>query len=298
MNVTTPREVGGPDADQRVGAGPLPILELREVHFSYPNGLRVLDGISLAVPAGEIVGIVGPSGCGKSTLLALIAGLARPSFGSIERRFDKSGRHPLSMVFQKDTLLPWLTAAENVRFFARFKKHGYKHRLFPPARPKRSTRKLDARVMELLEMGHLADHAKAYPYQLSGGMRRRLAFLAGVAVDPQLLLLDEPFSSVDEPTRVGIHQDVFHIARKMKMTMFLVTHDLAEAITLCDRVLILTNRPARTVRQDAIPFGDERQMLELRKSETFLELYGGLWNELSRQIAASGADASADTHGS
>ena len=271
---------------------PRAIVELRDTHFTYPNGTQVLDGVSLEIPAGSIVGIVGPSGCGKSTLLSLIAGLSQPTGGEVEHRFDDSGRHPLSMVFQKDTVLPWLTAAENVRYFARFKQHGYRGRVPFAGRRSARSRALDARVAELLGMTGLAANAGSYPYQLSGGMRRRLAFLSGVAVDPQILLLDEPFSSVDEPTRVEIHQDVFSIARKMRMTMLLVTHDLAEAITLCDKVLILSSRPTTIAQEATIPFGDERKMLDLRQSPEFLELYGTLWDELSSQIAAGRAPRS------
>jgi ABC-type nitrate/sulfonate/bicarbonate transport system ATPase subunit len=117
-------------------------------------------------------------------------------------------------------------------------------------------------------------------------MRRRVAFLAAVAPDPAILCLDEPFSSVDEPTRIGIHQDVFRITRMMGTTTLLVTHDLAEAITLCDRVVILSNRPARISRVYDMPFGDDREMLAIRETNEFLQMYRQLWHDLSAQIAA------------
>lgn len=280
--------VGGAPAGR---AGRPVILALDDVRFSYPDGTHVLDGLSLSVAAGTTVGIVGPSGCGKSTLLALIAGLLQPSNGMIERNTREDHGHPLSMVFQKDTLLPWLTAEDNVRLFARFKKHGLKRGPLARLSPGRGSAaeeraELDERVRRLLALTHLSDSAHMYPYQLSGGMRRRLAFLAAVAASPQILLLDEPFSSVDEPTRVGIHQDVFEIARIMNMTTVLITHDLAEAITLCDRVVILTNRPARVAEEQAIPFGEERQMLEIRATSEYADLYGQLWHHLSEQIGA------------
>ena len=261
------------------------ILELRDLRFSYGGGIDVLDGVSLSIQTGGIVGIVGPSGCGKSTLLSLVAGLSTPTSGTIARRRVDPSRHPLSMVFQKDTVLPWLTVADNVRLFAKFKRHRARPGL-GGLRKRSGGQPLDDRVAELLTIGGLSDRADAYPYQLSGGMRRRLAFLTAVAADPEVLLLDEPFSSVDEPTRVGIHQDVFRIARMMNMSAMLVTHDLAEAITLCDRVVILSNRPARIATSYEIPFGEERQMLELRETKQYLELYGHLWHDLSQQIAA------------
>jgi ABC-type nitrate/sulfonate/bicarbonate transport system ATPase subunit len=269
----------------------MPVVEdaavrLGDVRFEYPR-LTVLDGISIDIPTGSIVGVVGPSGCGKSTLLSIISGLLDPTSGSVERNLG-SDRHPLSMVFQKDTLLPWLTAAENVRMFSRFKEHGVKSRRFSRRKPgPRTSKEVDERVDELLHLAHLSDSASLYPYQLSGGMRRRLAFLAAVAPDPQLLLLDEPFSSVDEPTRVGIHQDVFRIARMMKMTTILVTHDLAEAISLCDRVFILSKKPAIVAHTHVIPFGEDRMMLDIRATPEYLELYGRLWHDLSEEIAAT-----------
>jgi ABC-type nitrate/sulfonate/bicarbonate transport system ATPase subunit len=139
-------------------------------------------------------------------------------------------------------------------------------------------------VNELLVMVGLERFADAYPYQLSGGMRRRVAFLAGVAPDPQLLLLDEPFSSVDEPSRVEIHQQVHEVIRKQHTTTILVTHDLAEAVTLSDRVVILSAGPARVVADHPVPFGQEREMMELRNDPAFLELYGRLWEDLRAQI--------------
>jgi ABC-type nitrate/sulfonate/bicarbonate transport system ATPase subunit len=270
------------------------VVALHEVAFSYPDGTQAIDGISLSVGLGRIVGIVGPSGCGKSTLLSLIAGLAVPTRGDVDLSLPDPSRHPLSMVFQKNTVLPWLTVAENVNFYARFRSNGGHTRLrnsvrglWGLARRERHPhpgQRLDERAAELLAMIGLADKGDVYPYQLSGGMRRRLAFLTAVAADPQILLLDEPFSSVDEPTRIGIHQDVFRIARTMGMTTLLVTHDLAEAITLCDTVLILSNRPAQIVRRQETGFGEDRQMLELRETPKFLDLYAGLWHELTTQI--------------
>jgi NitT/TauT family transport system ATP-binding protein len=258
----------------------LPRIALDNIAFAYEDKAPVIDGLSLDIEVGETVGIVGPSGCGKSTLLALIAGLQKPSGGQLSTRLDANQRHPLSMVFQKDTLLPWLTVANNVLFFSRLGK-GRRSAY----RKNASSSRLDERVQELLSVGGLSDYADAYPYQLSGGMRRRVAFLAAVAPDPQILLLDEPFSSVDEPTRIGIHQDAYRITRMMEMTTVLVTHDLAEAITLCDRVIILSRRPSAVSKEYVIPFGESRQMLKIRETDEYLALYKSLWHDLSAQIA-------------
>src|SRR5262249_32302289 len=139
---------------------------------------------------------------------------------------------------------------------------------------------------ELLSMVGLQDFADAYPYELSGGMRRRIAFLAGVAPKPATLFLDEPFSSLAEPTRVAIHPDVIRLMQEFPlMTVILVTHDLAEAIPLCDEVVILTGRPGRVLRRHPVPFAQEdRNPLELRQTQQFLDLYATLWKDLSGEM--------------
>jgi ABC-type nitrate/sulfonate/bicarbonate transport system ATPase subunit len=253
-----------------------------DVSFTYPSGTLALSNVNLEVEAGRVLGVVGPSGCGKSTLLSLLAGLALPTAGvvTLNKNAAGVGRHGLSMVFQKDTLLPWLTVQDNVGFYYRLhrKERGRAAELVP----------------SLLELARVSDFARAYPYQLSGGMRRRVAFLAAVAAMPAVLLLDEPFSSLDEPTRVALHQDVFEIIRRLQMTVVLVTHDLAEAVSMCDDVVILTNRPGSVARRVPIPFGLHRNLFDLRQTPEFLRLYGVLWHDLSEQIRRQPAPGSAE----
>jgi NitT/TauT family transport system ATP-binding protein len=248
-------------------------VTLDHVTFRYPDGLEAVRGVSLEIAKGASVGFIGPSGCGKSTLLSLIAGQKVPSEGTAAITSADPSRHPLAMVFQGDTLLPWLTVKKNVALYYRFnrgKRHG-----------------VDAQVAELIRMAGLEGFEDSYPYQLSGGMRRRVAFLTAAASRAETLLLDEPFSSLDEPTRVGIHQDVLRIVRALGTTVVLVTHDLAEALTLCDQVVVLSARPARVVAVRSVPFGEERDVLALRHTPEFLELYASLWDQLSEQIALS-----------
>jgi ABC-type nitrate/sulfonate/bicarbonate transport system ATPase subunit len=164
------------------------------------------------------------------------------------------------MMFQKDTLLPWMTVAENVALHHRFRN------------VRRHARQ--ERAMELLELVGLADFENRHPYELSGGMRRRVALLTAIAPQPQVLLLDEPFSSLDEPTRVVIHQEMFDLIRRLGVSTILVTHDLAEAISLCDEVAVMSPRPGRIVNRYSVPFGSSRRILQLRQSEEFLSLYG------------------------
>jgi NitT/TauT family transport system ATP-binding protein len=251
---------------------------LDDISYAYPTGVQALSGLSLDIPQGKNIGVIGPSGCGKSTLLFLLAGIYQPQAGTIRWReqsdveaAETEHRHRLAMVFQGDTLLPWRTVTGNVELFAQFQ-HGL---------DKQAVRK---RTSQLIDLAALHGFEDTYPYQLSGGMRRRVAFLQAAAASPEILLLDEPFSALDEPTRIGIHQDVFSILRELKTTMVLVTHDLAETLSLCDEVVILTNRPGKVHSRHVVPFGDERNMLSLRHEPEFLELYGALWEDLSQQI--------------
>jgi NitT/TauT family transport system ATP-binding protein len=246
---------------------------LSSVGLTYPTGTVALADLSLTIPAGRVTGVVGPSGCGKSTMLQLLPGLAKPTVGKVELLLDpQDERHDIAFVFQQDTLLPWLTVKENVGLYYRYH------------RPKNRA-KVDAEIAELLEMAGLRQFANSYPGQLSGGMRRRAVFLAAVAPKPRLLLLDEPFSSVDEPTRIGIHQEVLRIVSQFDMTVVLVTHDLAEAVSLSDEVVIFSARPGHVVSTHEIPFGKDRDVLALRDDPKFLSIYGQLWHDLSEQIA-------------
>lgn len=257
-------------------------LRLNNVSYSYPNGTMALDGVSLEIERGEIISIIGPSGSGKSTLLAAIAGLLAPSRGEVlwndaaGARSDRLVQRRLTLVFQKDTLLPWLTVSKNVAFGLRY------------LRLDRKTKQ--ERVERLLELAGLQDASSLYPYQLSGGMRRRVAFLSGVAPFPQVLLLDEPFSALDEPSRLGIHRDVLAIAHDLGMTMILVTHDLGEAISLADRVYILSRRPARVTAVHSVPFGHDRDVFTLRETVEYQSLYRSLWHDLRLQIARSDSE--------
>jgi NitT/TauT family transport system ATP-binding protein len=271
----------GPVSSDRI---PEPLVAFHEVTFAF-DGQPVLDGLDLGVMPGSVVSVVGPSGSGKTTLLSLLAGLHEPASGAIvwNRRLKQPGRHSLSMLFQKDTLLPWLNVADNI---------GLHHRL---TRSRLSKAERRERIAELISLAGLEGAENKYPYQLSGGMRRRAAFLAAVLPRPHLLLLDEPFAAVDEPTRVAIHQDIRSIVKTYDITVVLVTHDIAEAVSLADEVVILTHRPARVHARHTVPFDGPRDMLALRDDPRFLELYGTLWDELGEQVRAArgtGADAS------
>jgi NitT/TauT family transport system ATP-binding protein len=247
-----------------------PLIQVKNVGFAYPDGLRAVGDVSFDVGKGEIVSVIGPSGCGKSTLLRLIAGLRSPNDGAVERTGTEPGRLPCSMVFQEETLLPWLKVRDNVSLSYRFNR--------------RKPENAEEHVDRLLDMVGLSEFADAWPSKLSGGMKRRVAVLTAIAPLPSLLLLDEPFSALDEPTRIGVHGDVYKLLREFEVGTVLVTHDLGEAITLSDRVLLLSRAPSRVVQEYVVPFGQERDLLALRRLPEFLQLYGSMWADMEKQI--------------
>jgi ABC-type nitrate/sulfonate/bicarbonate transport system ATPase subunit len=247
-------------------AEPDRMIGVHGLSYWRPNGLAVLADIELEVGAGEIVSVVGPSGCGKSTLLSLLAGLLTPTSGTVERSDPgaSSGQSRwLTLMFQEETLLPWRSVERNVSFGL--------ERLGLP-RDERA-----GRTRQLLSMVGLADFARTLPTELSGGMRRRAQFAACVAPYPRVLLLDEPFSALDEPTRVSLHADVLRVVRELDIAVVLVTHDIAEAITLADRVIVLSPRPGRIAGVLPVPLGRDRDVLTVRETERYGELYAALW---------------------
>ena len=205
------------------------LLRLDRASFAFGT-TEVLQELSLEVKRGEFVALVGPSGCGKTTLLGLCSGFLRPSAGSLER----SGS--LRMVFQQDGLFPWLTVAENIRL-------GLRHLKDEAARGRRA----DA----LLALIGLAEFASHYPHQLSGGMRQRVELARAIGGDTDLLLMDEPFSSLDYLTRLRMRAELARLLHEQPRTVVLVTHDIEEAAQLADRVLLLSDRPTHI--RDEVP---------------------------------------------
>ena len=217
-------------------------------------------GLSFSVDEGEFVAIIGPSGCGKTTLLSLAAGLLKHSAGSIERRGS------YGYMLQKDELFSWRTIEKNI--------------FLPLEIRKQNTPQARKRALGLAEKYGLKDFLKSYPAQLSGGMRQRAALIRTLATDPDVLLLDEPFSALDYQTRLNVCEDVSNIIRSEKKTALLITHDISEAISLADRILVLTARPARVSHSHALDFGDIPP-LKRREQPTFSGWFEELWRELN-----------------
>ncbi len=218
------------------------------------------EGLSFSVGEGEFVAVIGPSGCGKTTLLSLAAGLLKPSEGKVERHGS------CGYMLQKDELFPWRTIEKN---------------LFLPLEIKRqNTKENRERARELAVKYGLGEFLQSYPAQLSGGMRQRAALIRTLATDPDLLLLDEPFSALDYQTRLNVTEDVSHIIRSEGKTALLITHDISEALSLADRVLVLTKRPARVAHTHELDFGG-KEPLKRREAADFSGWFELLWKELN-----------------
>jgi NitT/TauT family transport system ATP-binding protein len=232
-------------------------LEYRNVTMHFAAGgdqepFTAVSEVSFLVRDGEVVSLIGPSGCGKSTLLNIGSGLLGPSAGAAfvdGERVEGPNAH-VAFMLQKDLLLPWRTVAENVMF-------GLEIQGIP-----RNGRR--ARAQVLLDAFGLAEFAGRYPYQLSGGMRQRVALARTLAVDPSVLLLDEPFSAVDAQTRMVLQRDLAQTLKRASKTALHITHDLLEAVTLSDRVLVMSRRPGRIIDEIEIDLSQRENPIARR----------------------------------
>jgi NitT/TauT family transport system ATP-binding protein len=256
-----------------------PIVELKELGMKYHslNGeIPALENISLIVKKGEFISIVGPSGCGKSTLLSLISGLLTPSAGSIHinGRPVSGASGEVGYMLQKDYLFDWRTILGNVLLGLEIRK---------AATPDNCSH-----VLELLKTYGLYEFRDKYPRQLSGGMRQRAALIRTLATKPELLLLDEAFSALDYQTRLAVTEDIYQIIKREGKTAILVTHDIAESISMADRVVVLTKRPATIKNIHEIRLSCEhRTPLSCREAPEFRHYFNLIWKELDVHVESS-----------
>ncbi len=240
------------------------VLRFENVGMNYHSkqGETVaLQDVNFSVNEGEFVAIIGPSGCGKTTLLSLAAGLLSPTEGKVITSGCSFG-----YMLQKDELFPWRTIEKNV-----FLPLEIKHKNTPAYREK---------ALALAEKYGLKQFMKSYPCSLSGGMRQRAALIRTLSVDPDVLLLDEPFSALDYQTRLSVCDDVYKIIRAEKKTALLITHDISEAISLADRIFVLSKRPASVIASHTLHFL-ETEPLKRRESPEFSRWFEQLWKELN-----------------
>lgn len=229
-----------------------------------------IKDISFNVLDGEFLSIVGPSGCGKSTLLNIIAGLLKPSFGEvyIDEEFSNSFSAKIGYMFQKDQLFDWLNVWDNVLLGLKIQ-----HKI------NNETKEV---VTDMLNSYGLLDFKYHYPKELSGGMRQKVALIRTLALNPEVLLLDEPFSALDYQTRLNISDEIFDIIKKENKTVIMVTHDISEAISMSNRIIVLTKRPAHISKIFNITFSEEyNSPLKSRKAKEFGVYFNDIWKELN-----------------
>jgi NitT/TauT family transport system ATP-binding protein len=234
-----------------------------------------LQPTSIEIAREQFVALVGPSGCGKSTVLNMIAGLQAPTVGQIV--YDgapvSGPNRQVGYMTQKDTLLPWRSVADNISLALELKIRSV------------SRGERDRRVAQMIELVGLKGFERHYPGELSGGMRKRVALARSLIYEPETLLMDEPFAALDAQLRLIMHDELLRLTRLRRMTVVFVTHDLGEAITLADRVIVFTGRPGRVKALREIPLAHPRDVFRVRFSEQFAHLHEALWNELKDEVA-------------
>lgn len=241
------------------------IIELRNLYKSFytdEGEIVVLEDLNLTLQKGKILGVLGPSGSGKSTILNILTDLIKPTDG----KMNIQGK--IGYMFQRDHLLEWRIIRDNIMIGMEIQK-----KVTPEAVEK---------VDRLLKMYGLWDFRMRYPRELSGGMRQRVALIRTLATEPDILLLDEPFSALDYQTRLMVSEDVYKIIRRENKEAVLVTHDISEAIAMCDQIMVLSTRPARVknVYEIELSIEGEKTPLTARKAPEFKDYFDKLWKEL------------------
>ena len=242
-------------------------MRVRDLTISY-GGEPVLEGVNLTVEEGRFVSLVGPSGSGKSSLLRAVIGLQQPLSGTVETNLARS---ELGLLFQDDALLPWKTARDNVALGLTFNGTERKQAL--------------AEAEAWLERLGLAGFGDRFPRHLSGGQRKRVALAQVLAMKPRLILMDEPFASLDAIVRARVVKDVVALVERERISVLLVTHDLEEALSLSDEVYLLSQGPrAHIIEQYNVPIPRPRDPVQSRVHPAFSPLYERLWADLSREV--------------
>lgn len=241
--------------------------------------ITALDSLDLDVPRGQFLVVVGPSGCGKTTLLRMLAGLDVPTSGTIDVEGGRDGRPKNSMVFQGDSIFPWMTVWDNAAY-------GLAMRGVPKS-------EVNDTVGHYLEKTGLSKFADAYPHQLSGGMRQRVSIARAFSNDPEILLMDEPFSALDEQNKTLLQAELLRIWDETRKTVVFITHSVDEAVTLSDRIMVMTAQPGTAKAFVDVPFERPRDVLELRHQPEYGDIVYDIWQQLRDEVSQSQAQLGA-----
>lgn len=254
-------------------------ISIRDLCVDFGGAVLAVDHVSLEIESGQFVAIVGPSGCGKTTILNHLTGLLPVQQGAIDigGQAPRAGNPGVTYTPARDCLFPWRTALQNVCF-------GMELRGIPLTEREALAR----RELERVGLGHFAD---AYPKALSHGMRQRCALARGFCLESEVLLMDEPFGALDAQTKIQLEDLLLQLWSETKRTVVFITHDLAEAVALADRVVVMSARPGRIVADMAITLPRPRDVRELQRDPAFLKLYSEVWEQLELGIRLSESQA-------
>jgi len=264
------KEDSGGGARTATAAPKISIRHLTRQFRTRHQLVTAVDDISLEIATGTFFMVVGPSGCGKTTLLRILAGLDTPTTGEVTITRSHPDKPGNSMVFQGDSIFPWMTVYDNAAYGLRLRRR-------PPA-------EIRDVVDHFLDRTGLTRFARAYPYQLSGGMKQRVSIARAFANDPEILLMDEPFSALDEQNRTLLHEELLRIWDETKKTVIFITHSVDEAVSLGDRILLMTAQPGRAKALIDVPFERPRQVLALRADPRYGELVFAIWSQLRGEV--------------
>lgn len=251
------------------------VENLTKVFNTRRGRVVALDNLNLSVKEGEFLCIVGPSGCGKTTLLRILAGLEKQTMGKVYMRRKNPEKPMTSMVFQGDSVFPWMTVVENVAYGLRIK-----------GVPAGERKEIAGRYLQLMGLSRFAD---AFPYQLSGGMKQRINVARAFVNDPEILLMDEPFGALDEQNRLILQQELLKIWEGSGKTSLFITHSIDEALILGDRILVMTAHPGKVKAVVDVNISRPRDILSLRSSPNFGALYEEIWHLLQEEVIKASA---------
>lgn len=264
--------------DDRQGDHQIVVTNLVKTYPLSKGKVTAVDGVSFEVREGEFFCIVGPSGCGKTTILRILAGLETKSDGDVVVYYRREKALRSAMVFQEQSVFPWMTVEDNIGFGLR-------------SQPMTPAARRDIVAYYLDRVG-LTPFAGAYPHQLSGGMKQRVSIARAFATDPGILLMDEPFAALDEQNKLLLQEELLRIWDETRKTVVYITHSIDEAISLGDRVMVMTAHPGRVKRMLPVDFERPRDIPALRRDARFGELAYEVWNALRDEVVRTQANAS------
>ncbi|MFO7152733.1 MAG: ABC transporter ATP-binding protein [Bacillota bacterium] len=252
------------------GAEKIRVENLTKFFINGKTAVSALENVNLTVNDGEFLCVVGPSGCGKTTMLRILAGLEKPTSGRVHINAKAAGVPSTAVVFQGDSIFPWMRVVENVEY-------GLKLRGVP-------LKERRAVAMEHLKKMGLERFAYLYPYQLSGGMKQRVNVARAFACDPEILLMDEPFGALDEQNRLLLQQELLRIWEENCKTTVFITHSIDEALLLGDKILVMTAQPGKVKALLDVKIPRPRDIILIKSSPVFIELYKEIWDLLKEEV--------------